>query len=128
KEGARLRNTPYFFANLGLNTSRSRLLGKRDRVHAYWYLTFVREYYLDYIPKDREPEGFLGLWGKAGFDAPNIIPDQVVHTAGVTYYPCGTGLSVGVQCKNLLDAAVYDNFRIQNAGRSIHLKLTYTLN
>lgn len=127
KEGARLRNTPYFFANLGLTGSRKSIVSGRDRIQAYWFLTFVREYYLDYIPKDREPDGFLGLWGKARFDAPNIIPNQAVHTAGFTYYPTGDALAIGLQCKNILDAAVYDNFRIQNAGRSFHLKVTYTI-
>jgi outer membrane receptor protein involved in Fe transport len=128
KEGARLRNTPYFFANLGVNALRSSMLGKRDKLQAYWYLTFVREYYLDYIPKDREPDGFLGLWGKAGFDAPNIIPNQNIHTAGLTYYPMDNRLSVGLQCKNVFNTEVYDNFRIQNAGRSFHMKVTYTFN
>jgi outer membrane receptor protein involved in Fe transport len=128
KEGSRLRNTPYFFANLGLNASRSSLINKRDKLQVYWYLMFVREYYLDYIPKDREPDGFLGLWGKARFDAPNIIPNQSIHTAGVTYYPMDNRLSIGLQCKNIFNKDVFDNFRIQNAGRSLHLKVTYILN
>jgi outer membrane receptor protein involved in Fe transport len=128
KEGARLRNTPYFYANLGVTALRSSLLSDQDKLQMYWYLGFVREYYRDYIPKDREPDGFLGLWGKAQFDAPNIIPNQTTHTAGVTYFPKGDGLSIAVQCKNIFDADVYDNFRIQNAGRSFHLKLTYILN
>lgn len=128
KEGARLRNTPYFFANLGLNATRASLFNNRGKVQAYWYLAFVREYYLDYIPKDREPDGFLGLWGKARFDAPNIIPNQTTHTAGITYYTADNSLAVGFQCKNVFDAAVYDHIRIQNPGRSFHLKLTYMLN
>jgi hypothetical protein len=127
-EGARLKNTPFFFANLGLNAVRSSVLGKKDRLQAYWFLTFVREYYLFDIPKDREPDGFLSLWGKADIDAPNVIPDQTIHTTGFTYYPVDNRFSVGLQCKNIFDASVYDNFRIQNAGRSFHLKLTYTLN
>jgi len=127
KEGARLRNTPYFFANFGLTAAKRQLFHKRDNFQAYWYLSFVREYYLDYIPKDREPDGFLGLWGQAKFDAPNIIPNQTINTAGVTYFPFDTRLSVGVQVRNLFDTNVYDNFRIQNAGRSFHLKLTYIL-
>lgn len=125
-EGARLRNTPYFFANLGLNAAKRHLLNEKDNLQAYWYFSFVREYYLDYIPKDREPDGFLGLWGQAGFDAPNIIPNQSIHSLGVTYFPFNK-LAIGVQVKNLFDANVYDNFKIQNAGRSYHAKLTYTI-
>jgi outer membrane receptor protein involved in Fe transport len=126
-EGSRLRNTPYFFANLGLNTTLPRVFTGRDRLNVYYYFLFVREYYLDYIPKSLEPSGFLGLWGKARFDAPNIIPNQLLHSLGLTYNPKNDRFSIGFQVKNILDKPVYDNFRIQNAGRSIHLKMNYIL-
>lgn len=126
-EGARLRNTPYFFANLGLNGAFNRVMTHRDRLQVYWFFTFVRQYYLSDIPKNMEPDGFLGLWGKAGFDTPNIIPSQKLHTAGFTYYPFNERLSLGFQVKNIFDKAVYDNFRIQNAGRSIHFKINYSI-
>ncbi|WP_190889515.1 TonB-dependent receptor [Spirosoma profusum] len=126
-EGSRLRNTPYFFANLGLSGTRSHILSSRDKLHLYYYYMFVREYYLDYIPKAQEPTGFLGLWGRAQFDAPNIIPNQALHTIGFTYNPINTRFAIGLQVKNLLNTPVYDNFRIQNAGRSLHLKLNYIL-
>jgi outer membrane receptor protein involved in Fe transport len=129
-EKARLRNTPYFFANLGLNSVINNFAGQ-GRLNLYYYFSFVREYYLSNVPKNLEPDGFLGLWGKAKFEAPNIIPNQSVHTAGFTYHPgkgfSGDRLSFGFQAKNILNARVYDNFRIQNAGRSFHLKINYTL-
>ncbi|ACT96539.1 TonB-dependent receptor [Dyadobacter fermentans] len=125
-EDARLRNTPYFFANLGLNANITRMPGK-GRLQLYYYFTFVREYYLDYIPKSLEPDGFLGLWGKAKFEAPNIIPSQALHSLGFTYHPVNDRFSVGFQAKNIFNTNVYDNFRIQNAGRSLHLKVNYTL-
>ncbi|WP_439584672.1 TonB-dependent receptor [Dyadobacter bucti] len=126
KENARLRNTPYFFANLGLNSTLDRI-GGQGKLHLYYFFSFVREYYLDYVPKSLEPDGFLGLWGKAKFDAPNIIPNQALHSAGFTYNPAGERFSIGFQAKNFLNARVYDNFRIQNAGRSLHFKVNYTL-
>ncbi|MCE7059531.1 TonB-dependent receptor [Dyadobacter sp. CY343] len=125
KEKSRLRNTPYFFANLGLNSTLSNI--GRGKLNLYYYFTFVREYYLDYVPKSLEPDGFMGLWGRAKFDAPNIIPDQGLHSAGFTYSPAGDRFSIGFQAKNFLNARVYDNFRIQNAGRSLHFKVNYTL-
>ncbi|WP_353721223.1 TonB-dependent receptor plug domain-containing protein [Dyadobacter sp. 676] len=125
-EKARLRNTPYFFANAGLNARLDRLAGN-GRLQLYYYFTFVREYYLDYVPKALEPDGFLGLWGKAGFEAPNIIPSQALHSLGLTYNPANDRFAIGFQAKNIFDANVYDNFRIQNAGRSFHLKVNYTL-
>jgi len=127
KEGSRLRNTPYFFANLGLQSSFKKIFRGKGRIDAYWYFTFVREYYLDNIPKNFEPDGFLGLWGSAQFDAPNIIPGQAVHTTGLTFFPLTDACSIGFQVKNILNTNVYDNFRIQNAGRSFHLKVTYNI-
>ncbi|MBT1685948.1 TonB-dependent receptor [Dawidia soli] len=123
-EDARLRNTPFFFANLGLTTAHTNVFRPGDKLQAFWYYSFVREYYLDYVPRDREPGGLLGLWGKAKFATDNIIPNQSVHTVGLTYFPVKK-FSVSAQARNLLDADIYDNFRIQNAGRSLNLKLTY---
>lgn len=125
-EKARLRNTPYFFANLGLNANLARVPGK-GHLQLHYYFTFVREYYLEYVPKSLEPDGFLGLWGKAKFEAPNIIPSQALHSAGFTYNPVDDRFAIGFQAKNIFDTNVYDNFRIQNAGRSFHLKVNYTL-
>lgn len=127
-EGARLRNTPYFFANIGAAIQFDHLLTKSDKVQAYYNMSYVHTYFLNYIPKNTEPDGFLGLWGNAKVDAPNIIPSQTVHSVGLLWQPqAKLPLTVNVECKNLLDAAVYDNFKIQNAGRSFHLKLNYTV-
>ncbi|WP_119079184.1 TonB-dependent receptor [Chitinophaga alhagiae] len=126
RDKARLKNTPYFFANAGLSAKFNNLLRKQDKINIYWYYSFVREYYLDYIPKSVEPDGFLGLFGKAGIDARNIIPDQNIHTAGFTYSPAGM-FSVGFQVKNIFDVAVFDNFKIQNPGRAFSVKISYSL-
>lgn len=127
REDARLRNTPYFFANLGLNAHFRGLLFRQDKLDLYWYYAFVRQFYLDYIPKNVEPAGFLGLWGDAGIDAQNIIPDQNLHTIGFTYYPTSRPLAIGFQVKNLFNAKVYDNFKIQNPGRSYSVKISYSI-
>ncbi|MEH6306271.1 TonB-dependent receptor plug domain-containing protein [Olivibacter sp. CPCC 100613] len=127
-EHARLRNTPFFFANASLNAFLKRILNPEDHLQVYWHYLFVRQYYLDALPKDQEPDGFLGLWGNAKIDAQNVIPDQRMHTLGFTYAPAYHALRIGMQVKNIFDKAVFDNFRIQNPGRSIFLKLTYSLN
>jgi len=127
-EGARLRNTPYFFANVGASSAFSNVFRKRDKLQAYYNMAYVHQYYLNYIPRNTEPDGFLGLWGKAKVDAPNIIPSQTVHAVGLLWQPASAlPLTVNVECKNLFDSAVFDNFKVQNAGRSFHLKLNYIL-
>ncbi|MDR7131451.1 outer membrane receptor protein involved in Fe transport [Algoriphagus sp. 4150] len=126
-EKSRLRNTPYFFSNLFLQGDFQNLLGKEDKLQVYWYFQFVRQYYLDAVPRNMEPQGFLGLWGEAQLDVRNIIPDQSIHTLGFTYHPFGRDFSLGMQVRNLLDKPAFDQFRIQNAGRSYHLKVLYHL-
>ncbi|MFD2942514.1 TonB-dependent receptor [Flavobacterium notoginsengisoli] len=127
-EGARLRNMPFFFANLGVDVHFSKIFNKQDQLKMYWNMGYVHQYYLDYIPKNTEPDGFLGLWGKAKVNAPNIIPTQTIQSAGVLWTPWNSRLlSVNFECKNIFDKTIYDNFRVQNAGRSFHLKLNYIL-
>lgn len=126
-EKARLKNTPYFFAGAALNGHWYNILGKGDKLNAYWLFSFVREYYLDYIPKSVEPDGFLGLFGHARIDARNIIPDQRIHTIGLNYVPVQLPFSLGLEVKNIFNAPVFDQFRIQNPGRRIALKINFNL-
>lgn len=127
KEGARLRNTPYFFANLGVNGNFNRVLSENGRLNVYSYYNLVREYYLETIPSRLEPDGFLGIAGSASINTELIIPTQQLLSAGFTYFPGGNRYSLGFEAKNITNQDVYDNYRVQKAGRSFHLKLTYNI-
>lgn len=120
KNDARLRNTPYLFANAGLNYTLSKL-------KIYGYYSFVRAYYLETIPKRLEPTGFLGLGGKGDINSLLIIPDQHLVSAGTTYSVWKHKLAIGFEAKNILNKNLYDNYRVQKAGSSFHLKLNYIL-
>jgi len=126
-EGARLKNTPYFFANAGLHGHWQDVFKKNDHLSAYWLFNYVREYYLSYIPKSVEPGGFLGLFGRAGIDARNIIPDQQIHTIGLNYEPAKTAFSLGLEVKDIFNTRIFDQFRIQNPGRSFSVKINYSI-
>lgn len=124
-EGTRLRNTPYFFANAGLTGDFSSILTRNDRLKPYVHWNFIREFYLNHIPRDREPGGFLGLFGHAGVPITNVVPNQHLISAGMTYFLSGQPLSFGVEVKNLADAKLYDYYKIQRPGRSFHIKVNY---
>ncbi|SEJ38757.1 Outer membrane receptor proteins, mostly Fe transport [Myroides marinus] len=127
-EGARLRNTPYFFANLGLRTSHDNVFKSGDKFSFYYNYSFVKAYYLDFIPKEFEPSGFLGLWGKAEINAEAyVIPDQNLHSAGMvwSYSP---KLSFGFEAKNIFNSEIFDNYKIQNEGFSLHFKVNLSIN
>jgi outer membrane receptor protein involved in Fe transport len=127
-EGARLRNTPFFFANTGINTNFGNVFKRNARLSAYLYYHFVREYYLNYIPRSHEPNGWLGLWGKPKVNvASQIIPDRQMHTAGCTWQSPDGIFALSLEVKNIFDAEVFDNYRIQNAGRSFHVKINVHL-
>lgn len=126
-EGTRLRNTPYFFANAGLTAHYQGILSGADGLKPYLHWNYIREFYLNHIPRDKEPQGFLGLFGKSGVPVTNLIPDQHLLTAGLNYYLERLPLTLGFEVKNLTDTKLYDYYKIQRPGRSFHLKLHYTL-
>ncbi|HBX46671.1 TonB-dependent receptor [Limibacterium fermenti] len=127
-EGSRLPNIPFFFANTGLRASFNRLFLTNDRLELFYHYSYVHKYFLRYIPKDAEPAGFLGLFGESKVNTKDIIPSQNLHSIGFSWIPDPNGLWMfGGEIKNIFDTALYDNFRIQNAGRSIHFKISFKI-
>jgi len=128
KNDARLRNTPYFFANAGLNTKYTGIISAEDNLKLYLNYNFLREFYLETIPKNAEPGGFLGLSGSAALNSNLVIPDQHLVNFGFIYQPATTGrISIGAEIKNILDANLYDYYRIPRPGRSFNVKVSYQL-
>lgn len=127
KNDARLRNTPYFFANAGIQSNHDAVLSTNDNLNVFVHYNFLREFYLETIRKDLEPGGFLGLSGKANINSNLRIPNQHLLNAGFTYKLSSENISIGAEVRNLLDKNVYDYYRVQRPGRSIHLKVSYDL-
>lgn len=128
KNNARLRNTPYAFANLGLTARFNHILHKDDVISIYSYYNVMREFYLETIPESSEPKRFFGLAGSAQVNSQIIIPTQHSINTGLVYQPKFPNLSLGIEVKNLTNANLYDYFRVQRASRSFHVKLNYRLN
>lgn len=124
-EGTRLRNTPFFFANLGLTGNYSHLFRKNDALKPYIHYNFMREFYLTYIPRDKEPQGFLGIFGPSGVAINELVPDQSLISTGFNYiFPSGR-IVLGAEVKNLANSKLYDYYKVQRPGRSIHFKINY---
>jgi outer membrane receptor protein involved in Fe transport len=87
----------------------------------------MREFYLETIPKSWEPNGFLGLSGNANINSNLIIPNQHLLNGGFTYNPSYRGFTIGAEVRNILNKNLYDYYRIQRAGRSFYLKLSYQI-
>lgn len=127
KNDARLRNTPYFFANASLTAAYKDIFSNNDALKLFLNYNFLREFYLETIPKDLEPGGFLGLSGSASLNSNLIIPDQHLLNFGLTYQFPSERISLGAEIKNIMDTDVFDYYRIQRPSRSIALKLSYIL-
>jgi len=127
KNNARLRNTPYFFANAGIQSNHSAILSQNDNLKVFVHYNFLREFYLETIRKDLEPGGFLGLSGQANINSNLRIPTQHLLNAGFTYKLPSGDVNIGAEIRNMLNKNLYDYYRVQRPGRSFHLKLSYTL-
>lgn len=126
-EDSRVRNTPYFFGGASLKTIHRNVFKANDALQAYWYYNYVNEFYLEPIPKNKEAKGFFGIGTKANIDSELAIPNQNLHTIGLNYSLNNDRKSFGIEVKNLFDANLYDNFKIQKAGRSLHFKARFSI-
>lgn len=124
KNDARLRNTPFLFGNLGLNYQSAPVFRQKATLKAFVFYSYLHEYYLETIPKRLEGSG---LFGKAQVNTLLVIPNQHLVNTGVQLDIPALRTAVGLDIKNLLNKDIYDNYRVQRAGRSIHLKINYSI-
>lgn len=127
KNSARLRNTPYFFANAGFNADYKSIIQQKDVLKLYINYNFLREFYLETIPQNLEPSGILGLWGTANLNTRLIIPNQHLLNIGFTYKLSNNNISIGGEIRNLLNHDVFDYYRVQRPGTNASIKLSYHL-
>jgi outer membrane cobalamin receptor len=65
-------------------------------------------------------------WGTNGaYESKDMIPTQFSHDVSLTYAMQNGRYSVSVECRNLTDARLYDNFSLQKPGRSFSAKVRY---
>ncbi len=119
---ARRPNIPYFFGNIGVKWNPEKLF-LAGNWQFYGNYSYVEKYLLNSIPKSEEPT----LFGKVNSDA-NIIPTQNIIDCGFLYKAAKLPISVNFEINNLLNAQVYDGFRVQKPGRNFRVKLKYSFN
>lgn len=124
KNGARLRNTPFLYGNLGVNYQSKPVLKQKATLKVFMFYSYLHEYYLEAIPKRLEGSG---LFPRAQVNTLLVIPNQHLVNSGILVNLPAYHTAVGFDVKNLLDKDIYDNYRVQRAGRSIHLKINYSI-
>lgn len=112
--GARLPNTPYLFGNSQMSYTLYAGRKKSYVIRLLYTGSYVHDYFL--------------TWAMNGIKtSKTIIPSQFVNDFSVLVYPIHEKWSLAVDCKNLGNTRVYDNFSVQKPGRSIYGKITYSI-
>lgn len=127
---ARISNMPFYFGNAQLAYQLDQPFASQTHLRLYWSYTYVHQFYLDFIEKQFEPDGFLGLFGKSKVYTNRIIPTQQVHALGFVlsrYNKKDKTVSLSGELNNLFDTPIYNNFKMQSAGRNFSIKITYEL-
>lgn len=126
---ARIANMPFYFTNLNTSYNFKNLLHLKNDLNLFWDYSYVHQYYLDFIEKQFEPDGFLGLWGTSKINTSRIIPVQHLQNLGITYHlnlKEKHHIAFNGTVKNLLNSKIYNEFKMQSPGRHYRFKITYS--
>lgn len=128
-QGSRVANIPFLFGNLFANGQVRNIMKSTDRLSVRWNLNYVHRFYLTDIPKSQEPTIF-GNPDQVESDL--IIPNdarlgQWAQDIGVHYQFANHKINTAVECQNIGNTRLYDNFNVQKPGRSFHLKIAYQI-
>lgn len=110
----RLRNTPYFMANAGLQYTITDFLQKESRFFTYLQSAYVHEF-------------FLGWPSLGNQNNKNFIPAQLIFDAGIGYTFPSQKVILALDISNLFNEQAYDNYLLQKPGRAIFFKINYQL-
>lgn len=112
--GVRMPNLPYQFANFDLTVS-WRNLGGKGRLFSLTYDNYYQH-------------AFPLYWENIGdASSKKQVPEQFSHNLTLTYSLRNGRYNVSVECRNLTDEALYDNYSLQKAGRAFYGKVRVCL-
>lgn len=112
----RMPNRPWFYGNVELNLTQRNLLGvKNNQLRLAYYFQYVHWFYLTW-------EGYGILSSKSR------IPTQYLSNAEVTYSLQNQKYNISLDCNNIFDRTVYDNYMMQKPGRAFFCKFRVFFN
>ena len=111
--GARMPNVPYRFANADVTFYYHDLWSKGN------LLTFTYDnFFVNSFP----------LYSEAfGSEAKAVVPTQFSHNVSLSYSINNGRYNISLECQNLTDEKLYDNFSLQKAGRAFYGKFRISL-
>ena len=103
-------NLPYLFADSDVNFHWHGLGGK----HNVLTVTYDNQY----------THSFCYYSSNLGSNSSDyMVPDQFAHNISVSYGIGKGRYNISLECRNLTDARLYDNFSLQKAGRAFYGKV-----
>lgn len=128
-ENSRIPNVPYLFGNFWFNSNFKNIFNKQDRLDFNWNANYTHRFFLHAIPKNQEPP----LFGSVDkIETSLLIPrdgrvGQFSHNAGIYYHFANQKLALSLECRNIGNVRLYDNFNVQKPGRSFNFKILYNI-
>lgn len=111
----RIPNIPYLYGNVDATVFFNDLFKKGNNLSVGYNLLYVHTYYLS--------------WPSMGSkDSKLEIPEQFNHDLNTVYTLANGKYNIALECKNLLDNKLYDNFSLQKPSRAFYLKFRYFFN
>jgi outer membrane receptor protein involved in Fe transport len=111
----RMPNIPYIFGNFDCGLFLHDLIKKGNSLTFNYNILYVHEYYL--------------RWPSEGQSTTKKnIPTQVSHDISTSYTMKNGMYNVSLECRNILDEDIFDNFSLQKPGRSFSIKFRYFFN
>ncbi len=112
KYNTQVSNRPVYFYTSRVTFRAAEVITGGDAVQVFWEGLYNRWYNLASVSNGLQ-------------SAKQVIPTQYVMNVGVNYSLRNAKTSVGFEIHNLENINRFDNFGLQNPGRSYHLKLRY---
>ena len=110
----RLPNMPFLFGNGNASYTFKNVFARGSALTVGYAVLYVHSFYL--------------RWPSQGNSQSKLdIPMQLSHEAFLTYSMKEGRYNITLECQNLTDAALYDNFGLQKPSRSFYIKLRYFL-
>ena len=107
--GNKIPNKPWLYGNAELSGTMRNLLHRDSKLQLGYRYQYVHWFYLTW-------EGYGVLDGKSK------IPTQNLHSMFLTYSWQRERYNLSLECNNLFDARVYDNYMLQKPGRAFFCK------
>lgn len=109
--GYRIPNTPYLFGNANLGYLFHNVGGSQNSLDVSYSLNYTQKYY--FTPS------------QLGFNNQDIIPTQFAHNVMANYAIRNGRYNVSLECRDITNSELFDNYLMQKPGRSFFLKLRY---